>query len=259
MFFKKCKSVFDEGGGRPLGKRSKGAILIEFAFAAPIMIMLLYYIHDLVRLKRWQSQMQFVAHQMASMLQNVSQNRTSKTITRTDIKYIYVSSYLTIFPGTTQFVYREFVPTLGYTPMIWIYYVKGNADSTASVVWALRFHSADFPKEPNRIDCDSKNGQRAVVKNLKNVAPSKIYPSLKIQPGEVKIILECQIHYSQWSGYSFPDGRNCSQVSPREAFGFYVYPIAPTNIPGASNDSIYFPSVVIFSPRSGLFSETAPK
>ena len=246
------KRFLTKGGGRLLGKHSRGAILIEFAFAVPIMIMLLYYIHDLVRLKRFRSQMQFVAHQMASMLQNVSQNRTDKEITKNDIRYVASASYLTIFPGTSQFTVADWTSKYGYNPMLFIFYVKGNSDSTASVVWAQRYHSCDFARDPSTFE---QNGdiRRNTVNNLQNVAPSRIYPSLKIEPNEVKIIVECAIHYSTWSAYTLSDGRKNSDRTAKEAFGLYVHPLK------AVNEVTYFNSVVIFSPRPGLFSETAPK
>ena len=219
--------------------------------------MLLYYIHDLVRLKRWQSQMQFVAHQMASMLQNISQNRTDKTITQNDIRYAMSAAYLTIFPGTTRFAKKDAVADYGYTPMLWIYCIKGNSDSTASVVWAQRYHMT-YESTPESVRQDGSIS-RTTVNNSKNVPPSQIYPTLKIEQNEVKIIVECAIHYSRSPDYSFTDGRLCSEVTPKQAFGFFVYPIAPPITHKANNDAIYFHSVVIFSPRPGLFSETAPK
>ena len=113
--------------------------MIEFAFAVPIMIMLLYYIHDLVRLKRWQSQTQFVAHQMASMLQNISPNQPT-AVTKDNLRHIISAAYLSIFPGVTRFSTKSSTAPYGYTPIAWIYCIKGNSDSSASVVWFQRYH-----------------------------------------------------------------------------------------------------------------------
>ena len=223
------------------------------------MITLLYYIHDLVKLKRLQSQVHFVAHQMASMLQNVSQNRTDKAITKNDIRHIASAAYLTIFPGITQFTATgKHDGYLGYNPMWYVICVKGNENSTASVVWVQRYFSCNDAINPETINQDSRI-DRTITSNLQNVEPSRIHPNLKLEKNEIKIILECTIHYSQASSYSFADGRNCSTVSPSKAFGFFVYPLAPPKTQDGKNDAIYFHSVVIFSPRPGLFSETAPK
>ena len=99
--------------------------------------------------------MQFVAHQMASMLQNVSQNRTDKTITKNDIRYAISAAYLTVFPGISRFS-TNCRSDFGYNPMLWIYYVKGNSDSTASVIWVQRYHMAGHQTtNPERIEQDT--------------------------------------------------------------------------------------------------------
>lgn len=51
------------------------------------------------------------------------------------------------------------------------------------------------------------------VKNLQDVDPSKIHPTLCIKPGEVKIILECDLWYQQKNrDYKFPDGKSTRDV-----------------------------------------------
>jgi len=62
------------------GTSCRGSILIEFAVCMPIFIILLFYIHDLVKIKRYYSQTEFVAQQMANILQNISQKRADKKI-----------------------------------------------------------------------------------------------------------------------------------------------------------------------------------
>ena len=66
-----------------------------------------------------------------------------------------------------------------------------------------------------------------------DASPSEIYPTLKINPNEIKIIFESNVHYSQ--------------LSPPETRG------------GTGNDGIYFHSAVIFTPKPGLFDETPPQ
>jgi len=51
-----------------LSKRFNGAILIEFAFAVPVIVILLYYINDLTRIKQYYRSSEFVAHQIAGMI-----------------------------------------------------------------------------------------------------------------------------------------------------------------------------------------------
>ena len=56
---------------------NRGSILIEFAVCMPVLIILLYYIHDLSKLKRYYDQTEFVAQQMANILQNIAKKKWS--------------------------------------------------------------------------------------------------------------------------------------------------------------------------------------
>jgi hypothetical protein len=91
-----------------------GVILIEFAVCMPILIILLFYINDLVRIKRYYSQTEFVAQQMANIIQNISQKRAQAATTseertnllkikQKDLKYAMALAYQTIYPGITMF------------------------------------------------------------------------------------------------------------------------------------------------------------
>lgn len=240
-----------------------GAILIEFAVCMPILIILLFYINDLMRLKRIYSQTEFVAQQMANILQNISQKRESsnRKITKSDIGYAASLAYLSMFPGTTRFMLSgqsSHVSDLGYNPLGYIFYVKGNSDSTASVVWSRRFHLADGVFNPSGVSIDTNRLDRSNVKALTNASPSDIYPTLKINPNEIKIIIECAIHYSRSSGYHFTDGRTTSNVTASQAFGLRFFNLSPTATRAGSNDAIFFNSVAIFTPNPGLFNTTAP-
>ena len=140
-----------------------------------------------------------------------------------------------------------------------IFCVQGNADSTASVLWARRFHYSRTGSDPSKVGFDTTI-RRTNVLNQKNKSPSKIYPTLKINPGDIKIIIECTIHYTRDEVYSFTDGRKPSNVSPSEVFGLLLYKLSPPKTrDGITNDALYFNSVVIFTPKPGLFDETPPR
>ena len=79
----------------------KGSILIEFAVCMPVLIILLFYIHDLVKLKRYHSQTEFIGQQIANILQNISQKRSNKAINLTNIKHACTPAWLTIPPGSS--------------------------------------------------------------------------------------------------------------------------------------------------------------
>lgn len=101
----------------------------------------------------------------------------------------------------------------------------------------------------------------SLVRYKTDVPPAQIYPTLKIKPGEVKIIVDAIIYYAQGFRFSFSDGR--TYVPVREAFGLYlVTPKVRRGNPASlsyNQNCGYFNSVVIFSPNPGLFDETPPQ
>ncbi len=242
-------------------KNCAGTVLIEFAVCMPILIILLFYINDLVRIKRYYSQTEFVAQQMANILQNISQSRTDKRITANDLRYAASLAYLSAFPGKTEFRTKKLTSDLGYCPLAFIFCVKGNVDSTASILWGRRVHMAYMTEfAPNSVSIENNLLVRTNVKILSNASPSEIYPTLKINPGEIKIIIECALFYHQAKDYFFTDGRRTSNVSPSEAFGLNLFKLSPPIArDGYANQNVYFHSAVIFTPKPGLFDETPPQ
>ena len=240
-----------------------GIILIEFAICMPILIILLFYINDLVRLKRYYSQTEFVAQQMANILQNISQKReeANRKITCNDIRYAASLAYLSIFPGKTEFLTGNNSSDLGYRPLGFIYCIKGNADSTASVLWATRFHMATSGAEsPGAVVFGSSAVNRTNIKKLSNASPSEIYPTLKIEKDQIKIIIECTLWTNRGSTHFFTDGTPFSSISHSQAFGFHLLKLSPPKTrDGYNNTEAFFHSAVIFTPKPGLFDETPPK
>jgi hypothetical protein len=92
-----------------------------------------------------------------------------------------------------------------------------------------------------------------LVRFLQNNLASLIYKNLKIKKDEIKIIIECYSYFcnSANSAYTFGDGRPCKNVSPRDAFNFFILSPKPTQW-------AYFNSIIIFTPKPGLFNETPP-
>jgi hypothetical protein len=208
----------------------------------------MYYMHDVPKYARMHERMEFCAHCMVNILQNVSQKRESKKITKTDIGNAMECAYLTLYPGNTLRAKSTNAHVFGHFPLGFIYLVKGEDNGNASVVWGIHF--LDHGTSPY-VAAQSSTHAYSLVKVLKNVLPASIYPQLKIQPGEKKILLDCAYCYHNDSSWKFTDGRNCANVSPREAFGFFV--LSPSRI----NDG-FFNKVVIFTPKPGLFDETLP-
>jgi len=242
---------------------SRGAILIESAVCMPVLIILLFYINDLMRIKRYHSQTEFVAQQMANIIQNISQKRTDKKITLTDIKYAASLAYLSMYPGTTM--YRVSVSggrhTLSHAPRLNIFYVRGLPGGKASCLWLIRFlgEGADNPLGWNPSRALSNGGGVSSIFPNTNVTPSDIYENLKISEGENKIIVETNIFIS----YATINVNDYVESDKQEALAkkaFKCRLVAPKPLEKNVNarQGWYFTSVVVFTPKPGLFDETAP-
>ena len=215
---------------------------------------------DLALLRWYHKQTKFSAEMMANILQNMSQNRDNKTITSTDLKYALTAAFLNIYPDTNLCSIKA-ARKHGYWCEVFTYYVRGNANGTASIIWAKivgQWGSTLMNTPQSQYYADIENlSNRPYVKNLTNVAPSAILPELSIMPGEIKVILEACLTYSYLSNFKLPNGANTSTVDYSKIFGFYL--IKPKYTQRTSEERACFHSIVIFTPKPGLFSETAPQ
>ncbi|MDR0968767.1 MAG: pilus assembly protein [Holosporaceae bacterium] len=237
---------------------SRGSVLIEFAICVPILIMCLVAMHDIPKYYQIQAKMKFVAHEVINMLQNAPRGQP---ITVAHLKHIYSAAFLSLYPSNGLFHSQKWCHPLGHFPELMIYYVRGNDDGTASLLWPFRISSWNHQTVMNTPSSlysgSSMSGERPTVSNGQYVVPSKIYPTLSIKPGQVKIIVEVILIYSPQ--YKFGDGSSCSKVASNRAFGFWMLPLSSGRQTSASNvDTAYFNTVVIFTPKPGLFSETPP-
>jgi len=226
---------------------SKGAILIEFAICMPILIILLFYIHDLMRIKRYYSQTEFVGQQTANMIQNISQNRTDKKITKKDLWHIHRLSWLNLYPGDTMFLNKNSKFSMDHRPITAIFYVKNVGDGKASCVWYvwLRGNTIDTAEYTTN---NLTTMKLSTVNYLTNVSPEKIYPTLKMDSDKPKIIIETIMERGNVGGH-FQENS-----SEKAAMGLFL-----ANPPMfQSSWSQMFHSVVTFTPKDGLFNETAP-
>jgi Flp pilus assembly protein TadG len=248
-------TIIQREEGQALGKSCTGAILIEFAIAIPVLILLVYYLHDIPRLKHLNSRMKFCAHCMANILQNVSQDREDKKITLSYLRNTVAAAYLSIFPGKTIYTTSKSHAPFGYVLSGQIYCVKGLDNGNVSVMWCYRWHAADNSPSPSTITIQTYRDPRSLVNTGTNVSPPSIYPGLSIQSGQIKILVEVAFHYypsSVGTKYYFTDGRSCASVPAKTALGFWV--LSPTS----KGSAVFFNTVVIFTPKPGLFDETEP-
>jgi hypothetical protein len=234
---------------------SKGIILIEFAVCMPILIILLFYINDLVRIKRYYSQTEFVGQQMANMIQNISQQRASKSITQDDLKYALCLANLSMFPGTTMYTQDTNYP--GYTTWVQMYRVVGAGNGKAKCThrWELSAWNGKKPPKSIWYTCTSGDHNGSKVRYSSTaVTPSQIYPTLKMgsddNTTEEKIIIDVCI---------FTDSkiRPMGKSTEKQIFGLNLV-TPPFRLYKTNQFHFYCHSIVIFSPKKGLFSDSCP-
>ena len=253
-FFKNLKYFYKKLSNFLTSRREeelcRGSILIEFAVCMPILIILLFYIHDLIRIKRYYAQTEFVGQQMANMIQNISQKRDNKRLNKNDFKNITSLAWLTMFPGNTRYNTKA---SLGYSPGIALYYVKGLDNGNASCIWRVwsSYENSSTPSSDLHWDPGTGGYAHLSVKYRTNLTPSSIHPMLKISPGDTKIILEVTF-------IANPNWKNSlGESSNKQKFKLHL--LNPRVVAGDKNAfHTLFTSVVIFTPKPGLFDEDGP-
>ena len=207
-----------------------------------------------MRIKRYYAQTEFVAQQMANIIQNISQKRTDKRIYISDLKHAFCLAHLSLYPGTSMF-WKNKGRELVHQPELFVAYVTGNNDGTASCHWFFHPYTSDktFPSDI-KYEVNTKEHQGTLINLKKNVAPSEIYPSLKVSPGEKKIILESTVLYQD----TYTDNNGYKPGSAKKALGYFLLDKQPEKFTTKNNDGWYYHSVVIFTPKDGLFSENPP-
>ncbi len=238
----------------------RGGILIEFAFSVPVFLALIYYLHDLPLMDRWYKQTKFCAHQIAQELQTVSQQRANKKITLNDLRYAKAGACLSLYPGKSMFITSPGRSKFGRIPIYWIHCIRGNSNGTANILWSRYIHGIDNGTSPSKLDAYDADwtDTRQLVNTTSqvNVVPSKIYPGLTIESGQIKMIVECA-QYVRSSGNNFTDGGSVNSVPRRTLFSFLLTSPKGRNLINVPPE-MYFNSVVVFTPAAGLFDEQPP-
>lgn len=234
-----------------LRNANRGSILIEFAVGLSILIILMFYILDVVKIKRYYSQTKFVGQQMVNVLQNLSEKRNAEgtSLSETDISHAASLAFLTIYPGTTQYSPdKQWNHELRHIPSLTFYYIKGSTGGKAKCIWGkgIRSGTAKTPPWNNSRAIISSDEFSTIKYSSSNTSYSKIYPTLKVDPEKVKIVLEVMLNWD--TGCNDSNGNNVS--TSREAFGFHF--VTPKNY-----SSSYFNSVITFAPNAG-FPKTSP-
>jgi hypothetical protein len=210
----------------------------------PILVIMLFYINDLVRIKRYYSQTEFVGQQIANILQNISQKRAQSYsgIERTKQLRINLSDMaracrlasLTIYPKDTYST-----GALKHYPDIKIYYVKNNKNGTATSKW----YNLWYGTNGNSSNCYTSSTGCSSIYWKTGQAPSTIHPKLTFNTEDGKILVEVILRKSSGNG---KDTYELRMVTPR------------SKSTGCTCCE-FFQSVVIFTPKPGLFYDGVVK
>ena len=250
-----------------LHSNNTGSILIEFAVCMPVLIILLFYINDLSKLKRYYDQTEFVAQQFVNIIQNISQKRTNKKITLIDIKYAATLAYLSIYPGTTMYRIGESGSKhkLSHAPRLNIHYIKALSEGKASCTWCIRFLGEGAsnplgwsPSIKASISSTLTSPALSSICLSPEATPSSIYPTLKMEEKD-KIIVEVNLfnaaHVMNPNDYVEGDKQ---ETLAKKAFKCLLATPRPLVRNINSTQGWYFDSVVIFTPHGGLFDPDNP-
>ncbi len=224
--------------------KDSGAILIEFAFAIPILSLTLFFMTDAPRYYYIKAKMHNSTHFAANMIQNISQFKSDKRISSTDLSRIFCAAFINQYSGVQLYATGSNVYPLGYSFSAYVYYVECYDDSNkARVVWA--WHNVDV-SEPEKYEYEILEGNHTdSIVTYSATTPSSIYrkgtEELTMEKGDAKIIIEVAL---------VPKGSSTGDDKSR--FGFLMMPIKP------SVGSSYFNTVVVITPNPGLFDETPP-
>ncbi|MDR1235732.1 MAG: hypothetical protein LBJ96_01875 [Holosporaceae bacterium] len=230
---------------------------MEFAFAIPVMIAVIYYLHDVPKLKRTQNSMKFCAHCAVNMFQNISLGRPNKRITLQDYKYISCSAFLPYYGGgTQQYGGLKLESYAISTPQMSLCYLKGTGINKVKMIWAVVSNWGQPP--PSR----QIGTMRAGASIHDHIMLPRVYTDteydasyicedLKINAGEVKMMVDVYLNASWCPGGMFGKRR----VSPG-LWGLLV--CSPEAESWGSNMGGWFHYKIIFTPKLGLFDEDLP-
>ena len=220
---------------------------------------------DAPLLRLYQLKLKNTAYFAANLIQNISDQRENRAITKRDLNQITICSFANIYRGLS--IFNENRSQYGH---IYAYYVVGDDNDKATVKWVWDSGEPGIdPNNPKNSNSYTSGASvnNSIVKFSTSAVANTIHKDLTIKKGEVKIILDVSIIIPMAATYVAPE----TQVNPNNAaapiarseeirkspagrLGFYLLPVRKMN--GTTNSFLNY--VIIFSPKPGLFSATPP-
>ena len=233
-----------------LRRKKIGAVLIEFAFSIPVFLVLIYYIHDLPKMKLMQRKNQFVANFIAASIQNISKQRqnANQKLTVNDIINTIRLAVLCVFPGMTQYSQGgtwgyKYMP-LGHMPMVNFLVFSGTGENTAKI----KYHHRLYPCSDSVNGVYTDGGTGGTIINFNATQASSIYRDFTISSGETKCIIDFRFHNDSNIDLG-TSGISTRTITKSKLFGFLFYnPVTP-------DGNGYFHAVTIFTPKWNFSSD----
>ena len=202
-----------------------GGILIEFAFSVPILILLLFFAHDHYRIYELKDKVKSSAYLAASMIQQITNTRSDKQLTKNDIAMITYASCLNFFHTNSMF---NPWPLGLYYSMDYFWIKRINSDS-------YQFQQAyTLTTEGN-----SPTGMIAGFNPLQTKTQTQVtgyHPDLIcIKDGEERLLIKTW--YRKTSGFT------------KSKIGLFILDIGPKK----DNYGNFLKHEIVITPKPGLF------
>jgi hypothetical protein len=171
---------------KKLFKDSKGAILIEFAFAIPVLVIVLYFVLDVPQAYIVSLKLQKTSELYGQILMNLTKKRNSRLITIQDLKYVSKSVGL-VFTGVVE------NPRFPFFLSTYVSYVEGT-DGTPSIKWTVHIQNNLATGEV------FQDGDMSLCSDYFSESFIK---DLNIKKGEKKLIIETAAWYKSGNSRGF--------------------------------------------------------
>ncbi|MDR1361850.1 MAG: pilus assembly protein [Holosporaceae bacterium] len=223
-----------------------GVILLEFAIALPLLMIVLYASADIPRYFLWRFKVENASRYAASMIQNTASGTFVKA---KDLRMVSHAAFLNIYVGNQNIDIstQEKMPH-GHNSSLHVYCVNGVQDSKGKILWGWVSNKARLsPKTRESGDAYQTTGRVSIVPTGLNseTDEANIFKDLRILKDEVKIIVEAGIVQAK----AYSDGADTA-INPRRMLGFFIMPVF--------GEKMYMGNAIVFTPQDGAFSANSP-
>lgn len=233
-------NIHNEGGGSILLQRllllrkpCKGGILIEFAFAIPVCIILLFFVHDHFRFYELKNKLKTSAYLIATMIQNINNSKSNEQLSLSDIKRIVFAGSLNLFHTNSMF----YPFPLGTSPHAYFQYVKRIEENKYNyqAFWTNPYQKGSTSPATMRGAIDA-NGTRTLSQI------TNIHPDLEChKDGDERLLI------NYWFRQEFGSDESSSKI------GFLIMKPKWGDVGFSINNKGSFSYVLIITPKPGLF------